>query len=329
MIRSLSLLLILVVFAPLLLAQPGSKDNCDLSVRVRTMDERSIETPIKVEVLTSEGVLATDDILGGDFAHFKVTSGRNYRLQVSGTGIETVMTPFFEINGLEQVHSETILVRFKSEKNGGETSQGAATISVSEMDIPKKAGAEMKRGIEEYSKGDMVKAGAHFEKAAEDYPHYARADEMLGVIAIKHGDRVKARELFSRSIQVDSTFVPAYLDLARMDLQDQQYTASESLLTKAVSLNPSMPDAVALLATTEFANQEFDKALADVERTHALRNHEQFAEVHIMAGKALRTQGHPAEALAQFELFLKEKPDSPETPSVKAAITELETELHP
>jgi tetratricopeptide (TPR) repeat protein len=329
MLRLFAMPLIALVFAPFLQAQPGTKDNCDLSVRVRTIDERSIETPIKVEVLTSEGVLATNNVLGGDLAHFKVTSGRNYRLQVSGTGLETVMTPFFEINGLEQEHSETILVRLKSEKNDGETAQGETTISVSEMDIPKKAGAEMKRGLEEYSKGDMVKAEADFEKAAADYPHYARADEMLGVIAIKRGDRIKAREFFTNSIQMDATFVPAYLDLARIDLQDQQYAASESLLVKAVSLNPSMPDAVALLATTEFADKDYDKAIADVERTHALRNHEQFAEVHVMAGKVLRMQGHPAEALAQFQLFLKEKPESPEAASVRNAVTALEAEQHP
>lgn len=329
MLRLIAPVLIAVVLAPLLRAQPGTKDNCDLSVRVRTIDERSIETPIKVEVLTSQGVLGTANIVGGDLAHFKVTSGRNYRLQVSGTALETVMTPFFEINGLEQEHSETILVKFKSEKNESVSANGETTISVNEMDIPKRAGGEMKKGLEAYSQGDMAKARAHFETAAVEYPHYARADEMLGVIAIKGGERIKARELFNKSLEVDATFVPAYLDLARLDMQDQRYAESESLLTKAISLNPSLPDAVALLATTEFADKEYDKALADVERTHSLRNHEEFAEVHVMAGKVLRMQGHPVDAIAQFQLFLKEKPDSPEAASVRSAVAELEAGNRP
>jgi len=191
------------------------------------------------------------------------------------------------------------------------------------MNIPNKASAEMEKGIDAYAKGDLNAAAGHFEKAAVHYPHYARAYDMLGAIAMKQPDRAKARKLFMKSIEADSTFSPAYVDLARMDLQDRKYGESEALLMKAIAFNPTLPDAVALLATAEFANKEYDKALADVERTHALRNHEQYAEVHVMAGKVLRMQNHPDAAIAQFELFLKEKPDSPQAESVRSAMSAL------
>ena len=84
-----------------------------------------------------------------------------------------------------------------------------------------------------------------------------------------------------------------------------------TVVITATALNPLTPDAVSLLATPEFANKEYDKALADVERTHELPNHEQFAEVHIMAGKVLRMRNQREAAKAQFQMFLKEKPDSP------------------
>jgi tetratricopeptide (TPR) repeat protein len=175
----------------------------------------------------------------------------------------------------------------------------------------------------------MEKAAAHFEKAIAEYPSYARAYDMLGAIAMKGSNRSKARDLFSKAIQTDVAFWPAYVDLARMDLQDQDYAASESLLGKVIAANPLMPDAVALLATTEFANKEYDKALDDVERTHALPNHEQFAEVHLMAGKVLRMQNHREAAIAQFELFLKEKPDSPQGESARQALAALRAEEQP
>jgi Tfp pilus assembly protein PilF len=187
----------------------------------------------------------------------------------------------------------------------------------------------MKKGLDAYSKGDMEKATAHFEKAIADYPRYARAYDMLGAIAIKGSNRAKARELFSKSIQADTTFLPAYVDLARMDVQDQDYAGSESLLQKAIAVNPSMLDAIALLATTEFANKEYDKALADAERTHALPNHQQFAEIHIMAGKVLGMQNHPAAAMLQFQLFLIEKPDSSQAESVRNALASLKAGQQP
>lgn len=327
-IRFLASVLVLLVFPPCVVAQTESAGNCELTVRVRTSDERSIETQIQVEVLSPLGVvLATTNIVGAEPAQFRVNNGRTYSLRVSGIGIETITTAYFGINALEQMHTETVHV--KPAKSDNESIPGAPSISVSELNIPRKANAEMSRGMDAYSKGDMEKAAGHFEKAIAEYSRYARAYDMLGAIAIKGSNRIKARELFSKAIQVDDAFLPAYVDLARMDLQDQNYAASESLLAKVIVANPFMPDAVALLASTEFANKEYDKALGDVERTHTLPNHEQFAEVHLMAGKVLRMQNHREAAIAQFELFLKEKPESPQGESVRQALAALRAEQQP
>lgn len=318
----------LLAFSPLLAGQTETAANCDLSVRVRSSDERSIETQIQVEVLSPQGVvLATAHIVGAEPAQFRLSNGRSYSLRVSGTGFETTTTAYFGINALEQVHTETVHV--KPEKTAKESIPGSSSISVNELSVPQKASAEMNRGMDAYSKGDLEKAAAHFEKAVAEYSRYARAYDMLGAIAMKGSNRSKARELFSKAIQVDDAFLPAYVDLARMDVQDQDYAASESLLAKVIAANPLMPDAVALLATAEFANKEYDKALADVERAHALPNHEQFAEVHLMAGKVLRMQNHPEAAVAQFELFLKEKPDSPQGESVRQALAALRAGQQP
>lgn len=303
--------------------QSDTEGNCQLSVTVRTRDERSIEAPFQVEVHTARGLIATVHIFGNEPAQFRVPNGKTYRLRVLGNTIETVTSAYFEINPLEEMHTETVYVQPYSDKPAAESIPGSPTISVSEMNIPRKASAEMKKGLDAYAKGDLENAAAHFEKATAEYPHYARAYDMLGVIAIKGSDRSKARELFSKSIQADGAFLPAYVDLARMALQDQDYAESESLLAKAIAVNPAMPDAVALLATTEFANKEYDKALADVDRTHALSKHEQFAEVHIMAGKVLSMQNRPNAAIAQFQLFLIEKPDSPQAESVRKALASL------
>ena len=315
--------MVLLLFSPILAAQTDSGTNCDLLVTVRTNEERSVESQIQVDLLGPQGRLATLHIVGAEPARFRVINGRTYRLTVSGLGMETVTTSYFEINSLELMHTETVHVKPQEQTLAGELPPGSPTISVTEMSASKKASAEMKKGLDAYAKGDMEKAAEHFGKAVAEYSRYARAYDMLGVIAIKGADRSKARELFSKAIQADDSFSPAYVDLARMDLQDQDYAGSESLLVKAIAVSPFMPDAVALLASTEFANKEYDKALADVQRTHGLRNHEQFAEVHIMAGKVLSMRNHPEAAIAQFQLFLTEKPDSPEAEGVRKALAAL------
>lgn len=324
MTRSVACFLAVLVLSCFAAAQmQTSTGDADLYVRVRTGNERRIETPIQVQLLGPQGVIASSQIVGDDSAHFRVVSGRTYRLTVTGTGIETVTSAYFEVNPLEPSHTETVQVKITDQNSDRQSASGTPTVSVSDLKVPRKAAAEMKKGLQSYSKGDLQKATALFEKAIAEYPQYARAYDMLGVIAIKGADRAKARELFSKSIQVDGTFVPAYVDLARINLQDQNYVASESLLTKAIAVNSSVPEAVALLASTEFANKEYDKALADVERTHALPHHEQFAEVHLMAGKVLSIENHREAAITQFQLFLKEKPDSPEGESARRALASL------
>ena len=329
MVRSITPVLVLLALSPFLVAQTDVRDNADLMVSVRTTDERSIEAPIQVELIAPRGPVATAHITGSEPAQFRVISGTSYCVRVSGLGFEAVTTSYFEINPLEQLHTETVHVKLENQKHAGESSPGSSTVSVSELNIPRNASTEMKKGLDAYSKGDLEKAAAHFEKAIAEYPRYARAYDMLGAIAIKRSNRTQAKELFSKSIQADGTFLPAYVDLARMDVQDRDYAGSESLLQKAIAVNPSMLDAVALLATTEFANKEYDKALADAERTHALPNHQQFAEVHIMAGKVLGMQNHPGAAMLQFQLFLIEKPDSPEAESVRNALASLKAGQHP
>lgn len=323
MTRWLGSVMLLLVCPQFLIAQAVSGGDCDLSVRVRTSSEQGIQSPIQVQVLSANGVIARAQIVGADPAQFRVQSGKTYRLSVSGSSIEAVTTPFFEINPLEPIHTETVVVKLADQKPGSQSTHAAPTISVSEMEIPKKAKTEMNAGLNAYSKANMESAAAHFEKAIAEYPSYARAYEMLGVIAIKAGNHVKARELFSKAIAVDGTFSPTYVDMARLDLEGQDYAAAESWLTKAIALNPSMPASMALLASAEFANKEYDKALSDVERTHALWNHEPYAEVHIMAGKVLILRNQPEAAIAQFELFLKEKPDGAEAGSVRTMLAAL------
>ena len=70
-----------------------------------------------------------------------------------------------------------------------------------------------------------------------------------------------------------------------------------------------------MLASAEYMNKEYDKALADARRTHTLPNHEQFADVHLLAGKILEMQNQAQAAIVEYQLFLKESPNSPQVPA--------------
>lgn len=289
------------------------------------MQDREYNRPLQVELLSTAGTpISAAQTNGTGNADFQVMSGGTYRIQVSGQGVETT-TAEFRIPDGEQVHMETVNVKASAPTNEQHEAQGSsATISLAEMNIPDKARDELQKGMEAFAKGEMEKAQQHFDKAISIYPQYARAYAAEGIIAAKSGDRVKAKALFSKSIEVDDKFVPGYVDLARVDFQEKNYAETESLLRKVMLLNPSVPDAVALLASAEYMNKEYDKALADARRTHTLPNHEQFADVHLLAGKILEMENQSAAAIVEYQLFLKESPNSPQVPMVRKEVAQLE-----
>ena len=303
----------------------NNTDTCQLTVRVRTIQDREYSRPLQVELLSNGGTpISAAQTNGTGNADFQVRSGGTYRIQVSGQGVETT-TAEVRIPDGEQIYMETVNVKASVSTNQQHEAQGSsATISIAEMNVPDKARDELEKGMEAFAKGDMEKAQQRLDKAISIYPQYARAYATEGIIAVKAGDRVKAKALFSKAIEVDDTFVPGYLYLARVEFQDKNYTEAESLLRKVMVLTPSVPDAVALLASAEYMNKEYDKALADARRTHTLPNHEQFADVHLLAGKILEMQNQAQAAIVEYQLFLKESPNSPQVPTVQKEVAQLE-----
>ena len=198
-------------------------DTCQLTVRVRTLQDREYDRPLQVELLSNGGTpISAAQTNGTGNADFQVRSGLAYRVQVSGQGIETT-TAEFRIGDGEQIYMETVNVKASAPTNQQHEAQGSsATISIAEMNVPDKARDELQKGMEAFAKGDMEKAQQRFEKAISIYPQYARAYATEGIIAVKSGDRVKAKALFSKAIEVDDTFVPGYLDLARVEFQEQE-----------------------------------------------------------------------------------------------------------
>jgi Tfp pilus assembly protein PilF len=326
--RLISVLLLTFVSAAFAQHQRQNDSPCDLTVRVRTAQDRTFDTPLQVELLSPQGTpMMAVHVSGESPAQFQVMPANTYRLRVSGVGVETTTTDPIYIEEWEHNHTETInvnLIDTSEQRKAASGADGSPTVSLAEMNIPSKAREELQKGTEAFTKGDMKKAQEHFEKAAAIYPQYARAYTNLGVIAIKDGNRAKAREMFSKSISVDEGFLPGYVNLARMDFQDHDYRECETLLQKVMSVNPSMTDAVALLASAEYVNKEYDKALADALRVHRLANHEQFADVHLIAGQVYEMQNRPQDALVQYQLFLKESPNSPRVPMVQKQVAQLQ-----
>jgi len=313
---------------PTFSTQPQNNQGAQLQVRITWPNERSVDDEIvHVQLLSATNTPIMDTYANRDGqATFTSVVPGNYRLKIDGPDINEASTEVFNIGTLERSHSEWIAVTPKESAEKKASPDGEAMVAASDLNAPPKAKKELQKAMEEFGKSDLKKSEEHLRKAVEIYPKYARGWNNLGVVLMKEGDRPGAIDAWQKSIQADSKFPPGYLNMARIEMQNKKMSEAADYIAKAYACDPSSPDTLALRSSEELLTGQYDKALADAQRVHDMgRTH--IADVHLVAGEALIHMNKNADALKEYETYLKENPDSPNAAKVREAMAQLQAGL--
>jgi len=81
-----------------------------------------------------------------------------------------------------------------------------------------------------------------------------------------------------------------------------------------------------LLSSAQAMQGNWDGALATAKKVHA-KEHKNFVDVHMIAAQGYAAKGLPKEAISEYELFLKEDPDSPKTAMVRQKMAQLQAKV--
>jgi len=299
--------------------------GADIQVRIAWQNERTVDDEaIHVQLLNSGNVPIMDTFSNRDgMVSFRAVQPGSYRLKLDGSAIQDTTTDAFVVQNQERMHMEWVHVMPKENTHNNGVGPGGPMVSASELNVPPKAKSELDKGMEAYAKGDMKKATEKLHKALEIYPKYARAWNNIGVIQMKEGDKPGAKEAWQKAVDADSRFSAAYLNLARLSLIDKNNGEAQAYVNKAFSSDPNNVEALALMAKAQLLAGQYDKALVNARRAHGLP-HEHMADVHLIAGEALLHQGHDGDAIKEYELYLKEYPDSPSASKVRTAMAQIQ-----
>lgn len=302
-----------------------NNSGVDVSIRVIFDNSRPAGEQLRVQLTNQMGVplgeMFTDS--RGE-ARFGGIRPGVYRAKISGMGIQTTTSDSFVIDPLAMASMQTVTVQRTPEALAEEKAVAPA-ISAAELNIPAKARREFDKGKEFFDKGRLDEASKRFTKAAEIYPQYAAAYDMLGVMA-SHSAPAEAKGFFQQALAADKSYIPAAAHLAKVYVGEKDFPDAEPLLTRTLAISPQATEALFLLAYVQAKLDKFEDAIHTTDRLHQL-DHRDLALVHFVAAECYTSLKRPEEAVAQYEMYLKEAPLGPSVDIAKKNISVLQAQL--
>lgn len=191
------------------------------------------------------------------------------------------------------------------------------------LKIAKKARVEMKRGDVALSHSDFASAREHFAAAVQAQPDLAIGHLDLGAAEMNLNQLEPAKQEFETAAKLAPGMDMAFQDIGALEIRRGNFGDAESALKTANRLAPTDLKTLTLLAYAQDLNHEYDSAVASAERVHLAKNHTGYSFAHLIAGSALQATGRSQEAIAEYEIFLKEDPMSPRAEEAKLALRKL------
>lgn len=290
------------------------------TARVRVIFANNNPAPAKLSVqLWQAGgmMVAMRSTDSAGTTEFEQLNAGYYVIRVTGDEIEPAESESFAMEDGRDYQMVTITVKPKA-KDGSAEMRASAYVALVDLNVPKKAAKEYKHADDEMAAQNWAKAVEHLNKAIEIYPQYSSAYNDLGICYGRLKQNDKEREALLKAISVNDHCMPALVNLAHMQMQDNQLVDATETLNKALKADPASIDALSLLAQVDFMERQYDLAISEAHKAHELPHH--YAIVHYTAASALVLEHRMTEAIAELRLFLDEEPEGPRADAVRKVL---------
>lgn len=183
----------------------------------------------------------------------------------------------------------------------------SGAVSALDLDAPNNAVEQFNRASTLLKAQKSQEAVKYLKKAISDYPKFVAAHMALGRAFVDLGERDWARSEFEAAGKIDPKFAGAFLNLGRLAISGNDFATAESELEKAENLRPKDPKILLTLAFAENGNHEYVRALATVQRLHAL-DHKGMANAHYLAASAAMSLKNYEAMERELNIFVSEDP---------------------
>jgi tetratricopeptide (TPR) repeat protein len=214
------------------------------------------------------------------------------------------------------------------------------TLSATPYKAPKDARKAYEKGLDAEMNGKLANARKYFETAVETYPNFTNAWFQLGTVLEKENQKEAARTAYTQATTIDSKFLPAYLSLASMAYEAENWTEVLHFTGHILDLDPANHAAVTGyvvdLDSLNCADAYFYNALAnyklnrieDAEKKGLQAEHlglpSRFPQLHLLLAEIFARKNNYTTAISEIKTYLELVPHAKNADQIRARLAELE-----
>ena len=262
---------------------------------------------------------------------------RNCDLHASASGFRPKVVSLAQVSAfdetIDRIDVGTIVVQ-RTEKIEG------TTLSATPYKAPKDARKAYEKGLEAQKSGKLDDARKYYETAVKLYPAYESAWYRLGTIFQTQNDNDAARNALTRATAINSKYMPAYLSLASMAFDAQNWPDVLKFTGHILEIDPlnhyAVTGYIVDLDPWNFAEAYFFNAAAnyslgkfeDAEKSALKAEHvdlrTQFPQLHLLLSKIYVLKKDYPNAVSELQTYLELVPAAKDADELREQLAQLE-----
>jgi tetratricopeptide (TPR) repeat protein len=189
--------------------------------------------------------------------------------------------------------------------------------------VPDKARKEFTKARELWQEGkDPQGCVDHLNKAVKIYPKFSDAYVLLASAYMRENKAADAKSALDKAIEVGPKVPEAWFTLGMLQSAQKDYAGAEKSLTEGLKLDDNAPQGHYELGKTYLALNRPDDAEQHAKKAAALQPN--MAPVYILLGNIAWKKQDAAEALKEYQQYLKLDPKGPMAPGAQAMVKRIQ-----
>lgn len=227
------------------------------------------------------------------------------------------------------------LVMLQLVRDASTASNGATVVGSIDATVPAAAQKEFDKGVAALAEGGKDKtafAAKCFEKAVSIHPPFVEARLKLGTAYMDLGQWDKAEHALLATVDAEPRAFNALFALGEVYLRQNKLAEAEQVLLKGLAIQDQSDLGHFNLARVYWekargvkdlaeARAAFEKSYEEVKR--ALTLNPQLPGAHLLKGNLLLRAARSADALNEFDAYLRLEPNGPFAPETRALVEKI------